>query len=58
MLYTDQHSVRSVSRTASLFNRIIVECEGFGARYQYSPRLMFAGVVFTAIQRYRSALIR
>jgi hypothetical protein len=58
MLHIDQHPVHSGSRTASLLNRLIVECEGFGARYQYSPRLMFAGAVFTAIRRYRSALIR
>lgn len=58
MLHTDQHLLHSGSRTASLLNRIMAECEGFGARYQYSPRLMFAGAVFTAIQRSRSAPIR
>jgi hypothetical protein len=58
MLHTDQHSVHAGSRTASLLTSIMAECEGFGARYQYSPRLMFAGAVFTAIRRYRSALMR
>jgi hypothetical protein len=51
MLYTNQHSHHSGSRTASLINRIMAECESFGARYQYSPRLMFAGAVFTGIRR-------
>jgi hypothetical protein len=58
MLHTDQHLLHSGSRTALLLNRIMAECEGFGARYQYSPRLMFAGAVLSAIQRSRSALIR
>jgi hypothetical protein len=58
MLYTDQHPVHSGFRTASLLTRVMAECEGFGARYQYSPRLMFAGAVFTAIRQYRSVLIR
>ncbi|RZU41275.1 hypothetical protein BDD14_2783 [Edaphobacter modestus] len=57
MLHTNQHPDHSGSRTASLLNRIMAECEGFGARYQYSPRLMFAGAVLTAIRRSRSAMI-
>jgi len=58
MLHPNQHPVHSGSRTASPLNRIMAECEGFGARYQHSPRLMLAGAVFTAIRRSRSALIR
>ena len=57
MFHTDQRAVHSGSRTASLLNRIMAECESFGARYQYSPRLMFAGAVYTAIRRSRSAMI-
>jgi hypothetical protein len=56
MLHTNQHPDQSCSRTESLLHRIMAECEGFGARYQYSPRMMFAGAVFTAIRLSRSSL--
>lgn len=50
MLNINQHPVHFSFWTASLLSRIMSECEGFGARYQYSPRLMIAGAVFTAIR--------
>lgn len=37
-------------RLASILNRIVAECEEFGARYQYSPRLMMAASAFAAIR--------
>jgi len=37
MLYLNQHPDQSCSRIESLLHRIMAECEGFGARYQYSP---------------------
>lgn len=49
MLHIDQHPVR-FSSWSTFLSRIMAECEGFGARYQYSPRLMIAGAVFTAIR--------
>jgi len=58
MLYPNQHLDQSCSRTESLLHRIMAECEGFGARYQYSPRMMFAGAVFTAIRLSRSSSSR
>jgi hypothetical protein len=47
--------IAASKRTESLLHRIMAECEGFGARYQYSPRMMFAGAVFTAIRLSRSS---
>lgn len=59
MLHIDQHPVHFSSWTASFLSRIMAECEGFGARYQYSPRLMIAGAVFTAIRtNYKIAGVR
>jgi hypothetical protein len=50
MVHIDQHPLNFSSWIASLLNRIMAECEGFGARYQYSPRLMIAGAILTSIQ--------
>jgi hypothetical protein len=45
------------SRIASRLNRIMAECEDFGARYQYSPRLMMLGAIFAAFRLSKSVLL-
>jgi hypothetical protein len=45
-------------RIASFATRIMVASEDFGGRYQYSPRLMLLGAIFTAAEFSKSALAR
>jgi hypothetical protein len=49
MTYAAEHRDHCI-RIASILNRIVTECEDFGARYQYSPRLMMAASAFAAIR--------
>lgn len=37
-------------RVGPLLSRTIAECEDFGARCQYSPRIMVASAVFSAVR--------
>jgi hypothetical protein len=58
MIHANRYPNQSCSHTESLLRRIMAECEGFGARYQYSPRMMFIGAVFTTIRLSRSTFNR
>jgi hypothetical protein len=43
---------------ASFVMKIMAASEHFGGRYQYSPRLMLLGAIFTAVKFSRSSLAR
>jgi hypothetical protein len=53
-----QNSCHAPSRVALFVNTIMAECEDFGSRYQYSPRLMLLGAVFAAFRLYKAAPFR
>jgi len=55
MIHTEQPLRSGIT---SHLNRIVAECEDFGARYQYSPRLMMLGAIFAGVRLSKSVLLR
>jgi hypothetical protein len=43
-------------RIASFVMKIVTASEDFGGRYQYSPRLMLLGALFTAVKLSKTSL--
>jgi hypothetical protein len=58
MTKPDQNLNLTRLRIASFVMKIMAASEEFGGRYQYSPRLMLLGAIFTAIKLSKSSLAR